>query len=514
MSSPGLLSAGILSAAVPAQVEELPHVVEPTIVWVAIAYFAIVTVIGAWATRRTRTAGDFFLAGKGIGLIALSLSVMSATLSGFTFIGGPGLVYSIGLGAMFIVLPAALTNAMGAWALAKRLRLMAEVRRTITLPDAIGARYRSPLAQGLAGVSILVAVIGYMATNILALGLVIDAVFGIGVGWGIWLGMGITMAYAVGGGIVAGIYTDVFQGSLMAVASVLVFLFTLQAGGGLSGISETILAADPGFLGPWGHLTPIAALSFFFVFGMGSLGQPHVIHKFYMLRDPLKLRWYPLVTTFALIVAMLLYFGVGVAVKALTVEGALDPLTNPDNATPIFLLNYTPLILAALVFSGVAAAIMSTVNSFMNIGAAAMMHDIPVSLGKRIDNELLWGRICTVVISVAAALLAQHSGMLVAFLGVFGWGLFASTLVPALAIGLNWKGATRAGAIASIGTGLAITLVFETLAFFELYSFPVGVTVSGLSLVLSILIFFGVSWLSRETAADTLDPDIRVVMDA
>jgi Na+/proline symporter len=508
---PGLLS---VARSTPMQVEELPHVVEPTIVWVAVAYFAVVTAIGAWATRRTRTAGDFFVAGKGIGLAALSLSVMSATLSGFAFIGGPGLVYAIGLGAMFIILPAALTNAMGAWVLAKRLRLMAEVRRTITLPDAIGARYRSPLAQGLAGVSILVAVIGYMATNILALGLVIDAVFGIGLGWGIWLGMGITMAYAVGGGIVAGIYTDVFQGALMAVASVLVFVFTLQAGGGLGGISTTILEGDPGFLGPWGHLTPLAALSFFFVFGMGSLGQPHVIHKFFMLRDPLKLRWYPVVTTLALIITTLLYFGVGVAVKALTVEGAVEPLANPDNATPLFLLNYTPLILAALVFSGVAAAIMSTVNSFMNVGAAAMMHDIPVALGKRIQNELLWGRICTVLISVAAALMAQHSGMLVAFLGIFGWGLFASTLVPALAIGLNWKGATRAGAVASIATGLAITLVFETLAFFELYSFPVGVTVSGLSLVLSILVFFGVSHLTRATAAETLDPDIRVLMDA
>jgi Na+/proline symporter len=439
---------------------------------------------------------------------------MSATLSGFAFIGGPGLVYAVGLGAMFIILPAALTNAMGAWVLAKRLRLMAEVRRTITLPDAIGARYRSPLAQGLAGVSILVAVIGYMATNILALGLVIDAVFGIGLGRGIWLGMGITMAYAVGGGIVAGIYTDVFQGALMAVASVLVFLFTLRAGGGLGGISMTILEGDPGFLGPWGHLTPLAALSLFFVFGMGSLGQPHVVHKFFMLKDPLKLRWYPLVTTLALIITTLLYFGVGVAVKALTAEGAMEPLANPDNATPLFLLGYTPLVLAALVFSGVAAAIMSTVNSFMNVGAAAMMHDIPVSLGRRIGNELLWGRICTVLISVAAALLAQHSGMLVAFLGVFGWGLFASTLVPALAIGLNWEGATRAGAVASIATGLGITLVFETLAFFELYSFPVGVTVSGLSLVLSILVFFGVSHLTRDTAADTLDPDIRVVMEA
>ncbi len=496
------------------QAEELPHVVEPVIVWVAVAYFVIVTIIGAWATRRTRTAGDFFVAGRGIGLAALSLSVMSATLSGFAFIGGPGLVYALGIGAMFIVLPAALTNAMGAWVLAKRLRLLAEVRRTITLPDAIGARYRSRLAQGLSGASILVAVVGYMATNILALGLVIDAVFGIGLGWGIWLGMGVTMAYAVGGGIVAGIYTDVFQGALMAFASVLVFVFTLKAGGGLGGLSTTILSGDPGFLGPWGHLTPIAALSFFFVFGMGSLGQPHVVHKFFMLRDPLKLRWYPLITTFALIVTMLLYFGVGVAVKSLTLEGAMAPLVNPDDATPLFLLGYTPLILAALVFSGVAAAIMSTVNSFMNIGAAAMMHDIPVSLGRTVENELLWGRICTVVISVAAALLAQHSGMLVAFLGVFGWGLFASTLVPALAIGLNWEGATRAGAVASIGTGLAVTLVFETLAFFDLYGFPVGVTVSGLSLVLSILVFFGVSWLTRDTAGSTLDPDIRVIMRA
>jgi Na+/proline symporter len=497
-----------------AQTQELPHVVEPVIVGVAVAYFVIVTVIGAWATRRTRTAGDFFAAGGGIGLLALSLSVMSATLSGFTFIGGPGLVYTLGLGAMFIVLPAGLTNSMGAWVLAKRLRLLAEVRNTLTIPDAIGARYRSPLAQGLSGVAILVAVIGYMATNILALGLVVDAVFGIGLGWGIWLGMGVTLAYAVGGGIVAGIYTDVFQGTLMAMASVLVFLFTLKVGGGLGGLSGTILASDPGFLAPWGVLTPMAALSFFFVFGMGSLGQPHVVHKFFMLKDPMRLRWYPMVTTTALVVAMLLYFGVGMAVKALTATGELPPLALADNATPVFLLNYTPILLAALVFSGVAAAIMSTVNSFMNIGAAALMHDLPVALGRRVQNELLWGRICTVIISVAAALMAQFSGTLVAFLGIFGWGLFASTLVPALAIGMNWEGATRAGAVASIGTGLGITLVFETLAYFRLFSFPTGVTISGLSLVLSLLMFFVVSYATRDQAAHDLDPDIRVVLRA
>jgi Na+/proline symporter len=494
------------------QTSELPALTQPTIVAVAIGYFIIVAAIGAWATRRTRTARDFFVAGEGIGLWALSLSAMAATLSGFAFIGGPGLVYAIGLGAMFIMLPAAITSSMGAWVLAKRMRLLAEVRGLITVPDAIAVRYRSRLAQGLSGVSILIAVIGYMATNILALGLVIDAIFGIGLSWGIWLGMGVTLGYSVAGGIVAGIYTDVFQGALMALASVLVFAFVLQVGGGMGGISETILANDPGFLGPWGKLTPLAALSFFFVFGMGSLGQPHVIHKFYMLKDPTRLKWYPMLMTGALLLTMLLYFGVGVAMKATVERGAIAPLPTPDMATPTFLLHFTPVLLAALVFSGVAAAIMSTVNSFMNIGAAAMMHDLPRSLGRSVGNELFWGRVCTVLISVVAAGLAQVSGTLVAFLGIFGWGLFASTVVPALAIGLNWQGATREGAIASIATGLGITLVGETLAFLRFYSLPTGVTISGLSLVLSFLVFFVVSWFTRRDPETEIDADVRLVM--
>src|SRR5215211_3424566 len=491
----------------------LPPLAQPIIIGVAVVYFAVVAAISVWAARRTRTASDFFVAGQGIGLWTLAIAAMSATLSGFAFIGGPGLVYTLGVGAMFIVLPAAVTNSMGAWALAKRMRLLGEVRGLITVPDAVGARYRSPAAQGLSVVAVLLAIVGYMATNILALGLVIDAIFGTGLGWGIWIGTAVMLAYSASGGILAGVYTDLFQGSVMAVASVLVFLFALGAGGGMGGISRTILAADPAFLGPWGKLTPLAALSFFFVFGMGSLGQPHVIHKFYMLKDPRRLKWYPLIMTVALFVTLLLYVGVGLAVKSLVVSGRMPALGRPDDATPTFLLRFTPLLLAALVFSGVAAAIMSTVNSFMSIGAAALTHDLPVALGRRVSNELRWGRISTVVISVVAALVAQASGSLVAFLGIFGWGLFASTLVPALAIGLNWQGATRSGAIASIATGIAVTLVFETLAYFKVYAFPAGVTVSGLSLVASVLVFLVVSYLTSESEGAAIDADIRLVME-
>lgn len=496
------------------QAAEMPSAGKPAIIAVALAYFLIVGVIGVWATRRTRSAADFFVAGEGIGLLALALTAMSATLSGFAFIGGPGLVYTVGLGAMFLLLPASITNSMGAWVLAKRMRLLGEIRGLITVPDAIGVRYRSRLAQGLSGLGILIACIGYMGSQMLALGFVIDAIFGIGLGWGIWIGMLITLGYSVAGGIIAGIYTDVFQGALMALSSVLVFLFVLQTGNGMGEISRTIMAADAQFLGPWGKLPALAALSFFFVFGIGSLGQPHVVHKFYMLKDPRKLKWYPLLVTSALLLSMLLYFGVGVAVKALVVNGTLPPLARADDATPLFLLGFTPVLLSAIVFSGVAAAIMSTVNSFMNIGAAVVTHDLPVALNRPVRNELAWGRISTVLLSVVAAVIAQFSGQLIAFLGIFGWGLFASTLVPALAVGLNWQGGTRAGAVASISAGLVITLVFGTLVdFTKVWAFPAGVTVSGLSLVVSLILFFVVSWFTRAGGGQDIDPDIRVVME-
>lgn len=492
----------------------LPTYTQPVIVAVAVAYFAVVVAISTWAAQRTHTATDFFLAGRGIGLIALALSSMSVTVSGFIFIGGPGMVYTMGLGAVFLVLPAAITSSLVAWVLARRMRLLAEVRGVMTVPDAIGARYQSPTAQGLSALAILIAVIGYTATNILALGVVIHAIFGVGLTWGIWGGMAITLAYSASGGILAGIYNDVFQGSLMAIASVLVFVYVLQVGDGMSGLSTTILAADARFLSPWGTVTPLAALSLFFVFGMGTLGQPHVVHKFYMLRDPRQLKWYPALMTATLVLTLLIYVGVGMAAKALVLRGELSPLASPDDATPTFLLHHTPVLLAALVFSGVAAAIMSTVNSFLNVGAAAITHDIPVALGRRLKNELRAGRLSTIAISVAAALVAQLSGSMVAFLGIFGWGLFASTLVPSLAVGLNWAGATRAGAVASISTGLVVTLLFETMAYFKVYSFPVGVTVSGLSLVLSMLVFFAVSWLTRRSAASTLPADVRLVMES
>jgi Na+/proline symporter len=98
-------------------------------------------------------------------------------------------------------------------------------------------------------------------------------------------------------------------------------------------------------------------------------------------------------------------------------------------------------------------------------------------------------------------------------LGILGYGLFAATLVPALAIGLNWTGATREGALASIATGLTLTVGLEWLVWSKRLTVPQGITVTGITLVTSLLVFLGASWLTRHHAAAQLDPDVRAILE-
>ena len=144
-----------------------------------------------------------------------------------------------------------------------------------------------------------------------------------------------------------------------------------------------------------------------------------------------------------------------------------------------------------------------------------MTHDLPIAFGRTVTNELHWGRISHAGASRSSRpLVAQFSGTLVAFLGVFGWGLFGSTIVPALAIGLNWDGATREGAIASIATGLLVTLAGRDARLLQVYSFPAGVAYPRLALVLVAARVLRRVVAHARSAAAAIDPDISIVMSA
>ncbi len=102
----------------------------------------------------------------------------------------------------------------------------------------------------------------------------------------------------------------------------------------------------PGHLDPLGAIPVFTAMGFFLVFAVGNLGQPHMLHKFFMLDDPRKLKWMPMIVGVTQTLCVLIWLGIGLAVPSLVASGRLAPLANPDDASPQFLLNFAPEILA------------------------------------------------------------------------------------------------------------------------------------------------------------------------
>ena len=210
-------------------------------------------------------------------------------------------------------------------------------------------------------------------------------------------------------------------------------------------------------------------------------------------------------------VSALLWLSIGLAMRTLVLQGRHPELENSGQAATAFLQTYAHPLLAGVVFAGLFAAIMSTADGFLSVGTAAIVHDLPKSiLGRPLKNELLWARIATVVLAVAASVFALKSGIsLIALLGAYGWGIFASTLVPAVAIGLNWKRGTALAAnssiIAALGVNIAV-LVCEQNGI----RLPWGLNGGAVALLVSLTLYMGISFCSEPPV---LPRDVEIVMD-
>lgn len=294
----------------------------------------------------------------------------------------------------------------------------------------------------------------------------------------------------------------------MVVVAVLIFMAALGSyENGMTGMVQAIQQDTREAALPWGTLGIAGCISWFFMFAIGGVGQPHVITKYMMYKRVSDGRYILLFSLVGYGLSALLWISIGLVMRAHVLNGSHVPLTDSDDAASQFLQAFTNPLLAGIVFAGLFSAIMSTADAFLNVGTAAVVHDIPRAImGRALPNELFWARVATVVLAVIAALFALYLNDLVAILGAFGWGTFAAALVPTVAIGLNWKRATATAAIVAMSASLLINFSVKLLNL----SVPHGFQVGALSMLISLLLFVGISLASEPPE---IDADIAEVMD-
>ncbi|MCS4293334.1 cation/acetate symporter [Comamonas sp. BIGb0152] len=122
-----------------------------------------------------------------------------------------------------------------------------------------------------------------------------------------------------------------------------------------------------------------------------------------------------------------------------------------------------PFVVSGLVAAGGLAAALSTADGLLLTISNALVRDLYlVERGKSVtpQQRVILSKFTLLLVALAAAAVAsvRSSGILVLVSASFS--IAAAAFVPAMLLGLYWRGATRQGAVCGMAAGLGITLYY------------------------------------------------------
>jgi SSS family solute:Na+ symporter len=434
--------------------------------WLATGVLALYLVLGtvlAVVARRMgiRSSVDYYVAGYRLGGFLAAMTYAATTYSAFMIVGLVGFAYSTGVGALGFELVYFVGTMLLLSTLAPRVWELARKRGWVSPAEMLSDLYGSRTVGALVAAIYLAALVPYMGAQVKGIAEAFDALSRGLYGYGVLLAVAIMLLWTLLAGIWSVAVTDALQGLWMILAALLLlgWLVAWLPGEGVDLVEATRLLSERKLLG----LTEFWSLSVFLGFTIPwiffAATNPQVVQRLFMPRDPTALRrmvvWFAVFGVAYTVVVTL----IGLLARAASEAGLMPLLERRDAVTPTLLTLTHPLI-AALVFTSIVAAAVSTADSIALSVASAVVRDLYGAVKPEASERLqiLLGRvIVAALIAAAAAVALTRIGFIVA-LSVLSSAILLS-IAPATI--LAWarpesvKGLWPA-ALASIAVGAAI----------------------------------------------------------
>lgn len=429
-----------------------------------VGYLLVVLAIGVFASRfSSRGVGEFFVGGRQMNRFVVALSAVVSGRSAWLLLGVTGVAYTQGVSAIWTVTGYTVVECLLFLTLAPRIRAFSEVHDCVTLPDVFAARFDDGdgRLRLVLAVVLLIFMVGYVSAQFTAGGKAIGASFGLQPGVGVLITAGIVLGYTMTGGFLAVSLTDTLQAVFMLVGLVILPLVAMSAAGGAGAVLEALSGFDPLLVDPVG--LSLGAFLGAVGIGLGSPGNPQIIVRFMSIADQAQLRFAAVVATFWNVVMGVGAVAIGVTARALIPDVAALPGADPESVYPVLAQSYLHPVLFGIVVASIFAAIMSTADSQLLVGASTVARDVYEKVLKRgevLDPRSLvrLSRAVVLVLVLAALLLGVVAEDVVYWLVLFAWGGLGAAVGPPLVLALFWERTTRAGVLAGLATGTLVTI--------------------------------------------------------
>jgi cation/acetate symporter len=463
-------AADVTAAAVaPAEVPVNWHAVVMFLIFVAVTL-----VITYWAATRTKTATDFYAAGRGITGLQNGMAIAGDYMSAASFLGIAALVYMNGFYGLIFSVGWLVGWPIILFLIAERLRNLGK----FTYGDVVSFRLSQGPVRTMAAIGSLIVVIWYLIGQAVGAGQLLHTLVPqMSYQLSIVIVGALIITYVTFGGMKATTWVQIIKaGLLLGGATLMAIGVMAHENFSFAKLFSDAVAAHPKHLDIMKSVVPIGAkanpiesISLGLTLMLGTAGLPHILMRFFTVTDSKAARKSVLYGTcfigFFYVLTFIIGFGAIVLVAnnpeyVADISKSVLNLKGGGSMPAVYLShaiggNLFLGFIAAVAF----ATILAVVSGLTLAGASALSHDIyarVIMKGKATEKQEVWvSKMSVIGLGILAIFLGiAFEKQNVAYIVALTFSVAACTNFPILVLSIFWRGLTTRGAVVGGYTGI------------------------------------------------------------
>ncbi|MYD43547.1 MAG: hypothetical protein F4W90_06605 [Gammaproteobacteria bacterium] len=432
--------------------------------WFAVALLVVYSAILLWHARlgyrQSGNIGGFLVGGRHMGGVIIGVSFFATFASTNSYLGLAGKGYSFGAPWMLFPLMMVVATYLSWRLVAPELRRFTAMTDTVTVPEFLGARFASQSVRVITGLIIAMASLLYLIAIFKGAGNLFQVFLGIPYEAAVGLMLLVVLVYTTVGGFVSVVRTDVIQGVLMLIGSMVLFGFVTTHIGGPGRMFDLMAMPAKEHLFTWNAGAPLLVVMGIALAGsMKLLIDPRQISRFYGLRDAASVSRGIAFAIGGLLIIQFCLFPLGLYAHFL-----IDDIADTDLIVPTLIQDPSifPLLVADFLVVAILSAAMSSMDSVLLVAGSVTMRDvIGVVVPVREERQTIYTRIGVISCAALAALFALNPFGDIVEITTFSGSLYAVCFVPAIMVGLHWRRGSAIAVVASFGSGILTVLLWR-----------------------------------------------------
>lgn len=465
--------------------------------------------IGNYAGRGIKKLDDYYVAGRRAPTLIIVGTLVASVMSSTMFLGDAGFAYA-GQAGPYVLFPQAATvgYVLGAIFFGRFLRRS----RASTVAEFFGKRFNSSRVQVLAGITIILALGGYLLAVTQGAAILLSQLTELGYVQSLivaWLSYTIFTMYSGSRGV---ILTDTLMFILFTVASFGAVVFLVHDLGGITDVIGKLAVLDDkvdlmswhGIIGP-GTEWPTAVdfliwmividVSWALVYAV----SPWQSSRHLMAKNEHVVLRASCLACLAVALLQVMVYGLGGIINLANTD-----IVPPESATIFASLNLFPEFLGALMLAGIMAAVLSSASTFLSLVGFSASNDIGIHKSGDEMKTLRFSRIMMLVIGTVALAAALVFPPNIFWLTTFIATIFASSWGPVGLMSIWSSRITESAAFWGMLSGLAFNIVpkfFEFIGMIQFPSYLNPVLIGGaVSLIVTIAISYRTTVSTEESS--------------